>query len=239
MVRILTSRPIAWIVVLLSTSLLIYNLRFVMVSRDDATRVAMKLKLRQIAFGLNEYYRVNHLYPPNRVIVNTVAGKRGMQSWRALLLPMIDDKGAERYDVQRPWDATQNLLAAKSIDSYSNFSGGHSTSLFLTNDACLIKTTHIDLTPVDAILLLATPEPLEIWSNPSELSVEELWDAVQASPKLTMVGLSGGESIPLRDLISSAGECEEVLNYGRLSEERQKAYQLKVARWRKGHHVKQ
>ena len=221
------------LVILIGAVLLFFVIPSVTMSKDDAKRVAMRLRLRWITFGLREYYVLNHSYPPNRMAVEATTGGETIQSWRALLLPMMTGSEiAAKYDIHRPWDDAQNLAAASTIDHYSNCAGGSSTSIFLTNDACLIKAGKYEETPVDAILLVSMPNRSELWSTPSELSAEELWRAVREHPKLVMIGLSGGETVNLCDIASSEEECRDVLNFGRLTEEQRSVYQARITRSR-------
>jgi hypothetical protein len=227
------------VAIFLGAALLFWVIPSVMMTKDDAKRVAMRARLRWITFGLHEYYVLNHSYPPNRMEVEAVAGGDTLQSWRALLLPMMTSSQiAAKYDIHRPWDDAQNLAAASTIENYSNFAGGSSTSIFLTNDACLIKPGQHDETPVDAILLVSTPKRSELWSTPSELSATELWSAVREYPTLVMIGLSSGEIVRLCDIVSSEEECRDVLNYGRLTEEQRSVYQLRIASSRDGRAAK-
>ncbi len=216
------------IAILLGAALLIWVIPSVMMTKDDAKRVAMRWRLRSIAYGLDAYYVLNNSYPPNRMAVETTAGGETIQSWRAVLLPMLTSSQiAERYDIRQPWDDAQNLAAATTIENYSAFAGESSTSIFLTNDAHLIKADGHD-----AILLISTPKRSELWSTPSDLTAEELWSARREHPELVMVGLSSGDVVRLGDIASSEEECRDVLNYGLLTEEQRRVYQSRIAQSR-------
>lgn len=227
-------RRTVWIMFLVSSVVLIYNVPRVLMTREDAVRVAMRIKLRQIVFGLNEYYSVNRTYPPNQVVFTSAKGKANTHTWRALVLQLLsDDAVAKRYDVQRPWDDAWNLEAAKSIDTFSNFAGEHSTSVFLTTDAYLIKEAGSDAVPADAIVLVTSPEGSELWSRPDGIRAEGIWRALKDTPTLVMICLSDGEVMPFCDVVRSQEECNEVLKYGRLPEDRQEFYRKRVAEVRK------
>ncbi|MBL9123411.1 MAG: DUF1559 domain-containing protein [Planctomycetaceae bacterium] len=74
-------------------------------AREAARRTQCANNLRQIAFALESYHSDHGCYPPA-----WLAGPDGapMHSWRALLLPYLDEELADEYNFDEPWDSADN-----------------------------------------------------------------------------------------------------------------------------------
>ena len=82
-------------------------------ARDSARRLQCSNNLQLIGLAMHNYHAVYGSFPPAYV---ADAEGRPMHSWRALLLPYLEESTlAERYDFDQPWDSPDNLDLAQSI----------------------------------------------------------------------------------------------------------------------------
>lgn len=72
---------------------------------EDASRAKCQSHLKQIALALHNYHVAHGSLPPP--VVHDDQG-RPMHSWRALLLPFLDEDLAEQYDLNEPWNGPHN-----------------------------------------------------------------------------------------------------------------------------------
>lgn len=74
--------------------------------REPGVRPSCKNTLKQIALALHNYHDEYDSFPP--AVITDASGKP-MHSWRALLLPFVDQRPLyEKYDFDEPWDGPNN-----------------------------------------------------------------------------------------------------------------------------------
>jgi hypothetical protein len=79
-------------------------------AREAARRVQCANNLKQIVLALHNYHDVYGTFPPAYVVD---AGGEPMHSWRALILPFIEQQPLyDRYDFSEPWDGPNNKKLA-------------------------------------------------------------------------------------------------------------------------------
>jgi prepilin-type processing-associated H-X9-DG protein len=75
-------------------------------AREAARRAQCLNNLRQIGIALSQYNLDHGSFPPAYVADEN--GNR-LHSWRALLLPYLDEDLAAEYDFNEPWDSHKNI----------------------------------------------------------------------------------------------------------------------------------
>lgn len=113
----------AWIVAIVAGALLLscfvcmgvgVTLPAVQAAREAARRAQCQNNLRRIGVALQQYSLDHGTFPP--AYIEDEEGNR-LHSWRALLLPYLDEVLAEEYDFNEPWDSDKNSLLAYRMPS--------------------------------------------------------------------------------------------------------------------------
>ena len=83
--------------------------------RQPGVPFVRTIPLRSIMLALEEYHKKNGSFPPAYVVD---ANGNPMHSWRAILLPYIDDP-SPKYDLSEPWNSAKN---SQLVSSWTLFS---------------------------------------------------------------------------------------------------------------------
>jgi hypothetical protein len=152
----------------------------------------------QIALALQQYHEANGCFPPAYI-----AGKNGkpMHSWRVLIMPYFCAKNVyQGYDFTEPWDSTKNktLLAewhrvyACPSDPSAYAPGATQTSYVAVvgrNAAWpgeKSRKVGPDFPTSDTIMVIEVANSGIEWSEPRDLSLDELEAGGAKSPALTV-----------------------------------------------------
>jgi len=88
----------------------------VQAAREAARRNACSNHMKQIGIALQNYHDVYKTFPP--AYVENEDGEK-VHSWRALILPFLDEKLASQYKLDEPWNGPNNIrLSKKAADVF-------------------------------------------------------------------------------------------------------------------------
>lgn len=171
-------------------------------SRTVARLSQCKHNLHEIGLALHNYHDVYGSFPPAYV---TDGDGRPMHSWRALLLPFLDEP--ERYALYRfdePWNSEHNLLLASELSgrgwnpyacpeagytlesSYVAVIGSHTAWPGAT---CRKRAEFTDGTS-DTVLVVEVADSGIGWTEPRDLSFDQMQFGVTDPRITTPIGIS-------------------------------------------------
>lgn len=164
------------------------------VRRDVA---ACKQNLQRIAKALNAYAAEYGTYPPPAVLDSNGTP---MHSWRVLILPYLGEKRLyKRYDMTKPWNATENANIQAQIPSVfvcpanSNATMvGESNYMLITGARTLFpptgpaKPSAIADGKGNTLLVVETANSTIAWTDPRDLNIATM------PPTIGAVGGIGG-----------------------------------------------
>jgi prepilin-type processing-associated H-X9-DG protein len=161
--------------------------------REAARRNQCGNQLRQIGVALRAYQDDYGCLPPAYVADQT---GRPLHSWRALLLPYLDDLWLrEKYDFDKPWDSPENLQVTQEVDwyccpSWADWTEGKTTYMLLTGPGTLfdgdraVSLDHIALPERGRHTIIAaeTTSPGVTWTRPVDLDVSKMTFQINGGP---------------------------------------------------------
>lgn len=159
--------------------------------------VACKQNLQRIAKALNAYAADYGTYPPPAVLDSSGVP---IHSWRVLILPYLGEKRLYgRYDMSKPWNATENANMQAQIPSVfvspanSNATmAGESNYMLVTGVGTLfpptgpLKPNAIADGKQNTLLVVETNNTTIAWTDPRDLSIATM------PPTIGAVGGIGG-----------------------------------------------
>ena len=129
-------------------------------------------------FALEEYHKKNGSFPPAYVVD---ANGNPMHSWRAILLPYIDDP-SPKYDLSEPWNSAKNsqshsvdfvlLSQQPTTAEVYELSGGRQPNTAWPGKKPL-KLSDLPDGGRHTIMLIETAKSGIEWTEPRNLTVEE------------------------------------------------------------------
>jgi len=159
----------------------------VQAARETARRANCTSNMKQLAIALQNYHAANGSFPPAYTVD---ANGQPMHSWRALLLPYLEDARsaalAQQYKFDEPWNGPNNSrLATQMPDEFhcpsSNSPAGETSYLAVVGPETIWNGT--TGTPIRAIIdgtsnTIAVVEATDSginWLEPRDLSFDEAW----------------------------------------------------------------
>lgn len=148
-----------------------------------AQRSACAGNLRQIAMAVHAYEAAHGCFPPAYV-----ADQHGkpMYSWRALILPYLDNDLADRFHFDEPWDSPKNRMvsdltiglfqcpaqpkAQPATTNYMMVVGPHTIS----NGPDSVRLANITDGPADTIMIVEVADSDVHWAEPRDLRFDRL-----------------------------------------------------------------
>jgi Protein of unknown function (DUF1559) len=137
--------------------------------------------LRSLRTAFDMYHEKHGHYPPPFV---ADANGKPMHSWRALILPYLDEELEKAYDMNEPWDSPRNRQLVSRMPEVFRCPSDKRMPLGMTSYFCVIgpgrlkqgaiwqKTT--DFTDQSTILLIESNTARVNWLEPRDLTVDEV-----------------------------------------------------------------
>ncbi len=164
--------------------------RMVQDAREAARGSQCRGHFKQLVMALHFYHDTFKCFPP---AYTTDSHGRRMHSWRALILPWIEQRDiVAKYDFSKPWNDPANLAMADQINLdlfHCHSEPDHGTSL-MTNYVVVVgqptafpgagSTTKDDITDglEDTILLVEIANSDIRWMEPRDLEFDKLSFAI-------------------------------------------------------------
>jgi hypothetical protein len=158
-------------------------------SKKTTRRMSCVSNLRRIAVAMQNYETINGSFPPAYV-----ADKRGkpMHSWRALLLPYLDQDLADQYHFDEPWDSVHNRDVTELTIGLFQCPAQPSTRAPTTNYMMVVgphtisdgsgsvRIANITDGLAETIMLVEVADSTIRWAEPEDLTFDKLRFIVNA-----------------------------------------------------------
>lgn len=205
--RIATSLPSLWDIILIAAILLILLsllMPAVNTAREAARRITCANNLHQIAMALNAYHQANGCFPPAYVADKNA---KPMHSWRLLILPHMDLGDLYKlYNFTQPWDGLKNKTVADTpIMVYPCPSDPHGrASRFIQTSYLAVvgpntawagekprKLADFGKDAANTIMLIEVTNSGISWAEPRDLSLDALGPTGGSPPMLALTSDHG------------------------------------------------
>jgi hypothetical protein len=185
------------------------------VARLSATRIqgAATRNLEQIASALNAYAADYGTYP--MPVIRDASG-RAMHSWRVAILPYLNEHDLyKQYDLNKPWDAPENLAFAENIPkvyvatNQGTWTGAQCYYHLVTGDRTVFPKSGplspkriIDDPTKTALVVegMSKQNSTSMWTEPNELDFQAMTGAIGQNPGIEIGAVTeGGAAIATVD----------------------------------------
>ncbi|HWB08885.1 MAG TPA: DUF1559 domain-containing protein [Pirellulales bacterium] len=159
-------------------------------AREAARTAQCAANLQRIGMAMQTYYNAYNSFPPAYV---ADAKGRPMHSWRALLLPYLDNTLAAQYRLDEPWDGPNNRLLHARIPAVFRCPADLAPANMGVTDYVVIsgagavfdgtQCTKLDEITDGADQTLLVVEVVEsdiVWLEPRDLKLQQMTGAINA-----------------------------------------------------------
>lgn len=194
-------------------------------AREAARRTQCSNNQRQIALALHNYHSANGAFPPAYTVDE--AGNR-LHSWRVLILPYMGQQALySTFDLEEPWDSSQNLAAAQSMPPVyacpSSPSSGSSTSYMAIvgpntalkpgTDRGGLGTKLSDITDGTSNTVLFVESTSSVpWTEPDDIDVNKLNSVGSNHTGIYNAAMADGSVRSMTDATSNDGTLDNMAN---------------------------
>lgn len=165
----------------------------VQAAREAARRMQCSNNLKQVALAMHNYHDTYKSFPPAYTV--DAEGNK-LHSWRTLILPFLE-QGAlyDQIDLDKPWDAPENLHIAESvIPTYACPSDPDGSMTPFTNYMVIVGpgTIFEGDQPIgmrdildgtsNTVLVVEVEGQNVSWMEPTDLSLDQMQMAINSGP---------------------------------------------------------